>query len=251
MRWNLSWLVGMAGLGALATGCAHSQSETAEATAPEPATASAPAGAGSIESAQTRAETSMTSALKAQQAAVAQQKETADEYQALDKKQDELAVAQSKAVADNERAIQKQAEANQARADALRVSEQAGTTALQAQHQDQKLMGYRTTNVDGELVDLQKDSVAIERKNGPTLYMRVGRGTVVTLDGKPAKLDSLPMGAPVHASFEPGLDIPRARRIEATTPANEESAPSDTEKSNSSTEQGSDANAPTQDNPQQ
>jgi hypothetical protein len=61
-------------------------------------------------------------------------------------------------------------------------------------------------------------TVAIRRTNAPPLTLRVAPGTTITMDGRPARLETLREGAEVRASYRPGGGRPTAIAIEAQTP---------------------------------
>jgi hypothetical protein len=69
---------------------------------------------------------------------------------------------------------------------------------------------------DGVVARASDRQVVIRRRGAPELTLRIGRGTVVTMDGVPSRAAALPAGAPVRAAYDARAGgRPAALRVES------------------------------------
>jgi len=203
------WL-GLAAAAALGVGCAHTQT-------PE-------------EAAQAQAN-------DAQKRAASLQAQSAQADQLVSQKQSELTDARSKFQTANANAQKAQQDAISTREEQFKDAKGQQAHAVSNLKAEQRALATEPTHVSGQLTTFGHGRVYIVRHKAEPLVLRVTPKTEVTLDGQPVKISSLPQGAKVDASFAPGIDLPRATRIEASSPSSIQpgESRSGAEKSESST----------------
>ncbi|MBS2029986.1 MAG: hypothetical protein JST54_18945 [Deltaproteobacteria bacterium] len=185
------WL-GLAAAAALGAGCAHTQ---------------------------TPAEAAQAQADDAQKRAASLQSESAKENQLVAQKQSELSAAQGQFATANANAQDAQKNAISAREEQLKDVKQQQAKAASGLKAEQKALATEPTHVSGQLTTFGRGRVYIVRHKADPLVLKVTPNTEVTLDGRPASVASLPQGSKVEASYKPGLDLPHATRIEASSPS--------------------------------
>lgn len=222
------WSMGVLGAMALASGCstAGSQAEMS----PE---------AKQVQQAQAKTQASMERAVDAQKSANEMEHQAQMSQANAAQKERDLAEAQAKAADDRRRAHEMQENAITLRQQANQDSEQAQADALKAQKSDQVAAMKAAQTATGKVTGVSSGNVlTVFRGDQVPLKLQLGLRTQVTLDGHAANINDLPQGADVRATFVPGVGLPRAVNIDATSPAPASTSPREYPQNNSQSPAG-------------
>lgn len=209
--WTRS-LLPIAGVLAVASGCATTQREASNNPAARQVTAS-----------QRRSEQALESAQKAQQHASDEQRKAAAAQRDVQEAQRRLAEAQKRAEAQSAKAEQAQQQANQATRQATQEASQAQQQAARQLANQEQIVSRGEQVISGQVASASRTQLTVQPQNGQPATFAITPDTRVLIDGRRASASDIVQGGEARVSYDVTGRSPTALTVHVMTgnvPAN-------------------------------